>query len=209
MDEPMTKNSIKKVSLWSMVLAGVAIIILVYGFIHLVHFLSENDAEEVHFFIFIATLALAIIAYYEFNKSHIYSKNEFLLFISNRWGSIEIVKARKIIHELFVTEYRVNKLSFPDAQNAIGNKIYVMSQTGGSKGEDFVDLLNLLDFLETLGYFHSRGDLDLDDIFNIFGGNIKFLYPLFKQYIDKRRERLPNDYNNIISLHTNVMAKPN
>jgi hypothetical protein len=201
-----------KLTTRSMLLLLIAVAIAVYCFVRYFGFLENSNAAEVHFFIFIATCALVIIAYYEFNKSHHLAKNEFLLYISNRWGDSEIIQARKIIHELFVTEYRINQHNFDPEKKfektlrEVGNKVLIMSQTGGSKGEEFVILLNLLDFLEMLSYFYARGDLEKADILNTCGNNIKFLYPIFDQYMRNRIEYHPKDFSNFISLHSAIVT---
>src|SRR5688572_29680761 len=72
-------------------------------------FFEINTTEEINWLIFSATLALAVIAWIQFGQANKLSRNEFLLFISNRWGCSEIVSARKLIHELFIKNYRDSK----------------------------------------------------------------------------------------------------
>ena len=70
---------------------------------------SSKEREEINFYVFLATAVIACIACYEFKRSHELTANEFLLFISNRWGTKEIIKARQILHGLFISSYRDKK----------------------------------------------------------------------------------------------------
>lgn len=187
--------------LFLILLLGIVFSILVLRFFNLI---GPNSLEEIDYLIFMATASLAVIAYLEFNKSHTLTKNEFLIFISNRWASQETISARKIIHELFVIEYRQNNHSYEDSLKMIGSKIYEMSKSGGSYGEHFIDILVLLEFLETLGYFYKRNDLGKEDIINTCGNNIKFLFLALKEFIDNRRRHQPEDFKNFIYLFNEI-----
>lgn len=141
-------------------------------------------------FLHLTTVALGIIAYHEFNRSHKLTSNEFLLFISNRWGSKEIIKARQILHDLFVDAYRDENGKSKDYNAALFNvseQVLQMSRVKGEKGKEFIYLLNLLDYLETLSYFFNRGDLKLKDVQNTCGNNAIFFFELFKLYISQRQ----------------------
>lgn len=67
---------------------------------------ESTSAEEINYFIFLATGVLAFIAFIEFQRANKLTGNEFLLFLSNRWGCKEIIIARQIIHDFFVHNYR-------------------------------------------------------------------------------------------------------
>lgn len=180
-------------------------IFLAYVFIHIIHFLTGHDAEEVHFFIFLATLSLALIAYYEFNRSNELTSNEFLLFTSQRWNSKEIIKARQILHEIFVDAYRDKqgkaKCDFNSALFSISEKILQMSRAKGDEGKKFIYLLNLLDYLETLSYFFNRGDLKLKDVQNTCGNNAIFFYESFKLFIEQRQSHNKTFFINFTALY--------
>jgi len=180
----------------------VAIVGLGYLGIHFFHFLTTHDAEEVHFFIFIATAALVVIAYFEFNRSNKLTANEFLLFTSNRWNSKAIIKARQILHDIFIDAYRdeqgKSKCDLSIALNEVSKKTLLMSR---SKGKDFIYLLNLLDYLETLSYFYHRDDLSLTDIQNTCGNNLIFFYESFKAFIEQRRSHDKKYFINFVSLY--------
>ena len=141
-------------------------------------YLDKNKNEEFDYLIFIATIAIAIIAYQEFERSHRLTSNEFLLFTSNRWGNSEIIMARQIIHKLFVDAYRDKngntKCEYSVALISVAEKIIHMSKTANRKKESFIYLLNLLDYLEVVSYFYVRGDLKIEDVKNTCGNNAIF-----------------------------------
>lgn len=129
----------------------VLFVFIAYFSVRYVYFLFNKDnIEEIDFLIFIATAALAWIAWYEFNRSNILTGNEFLLFISNRWGSKEVIKARQIIQEFFVIYYRgdnsASKGEFSSSINEVSKNVIELSRKSKGDGERFIYLLNLLDF---------------------------------------------------------------
>lgn len=192
-------------------LALFAIAGLVYLIIYFFNLFDLHQEAEVHFFIFIATVAIALVAYYEFNRSHRLTSNEFLLFISNRWSSKEIIKARQILHEIFVGAYRdengQTKTTFNAALFSVSETVLNMSRSTGIRGENFIYLLNLLDYLETLSYFYIKGDLDLLDIENTCGNNLIFFHESFKQFIEQRRSHDTKFYLNFEKLNIELVKK--
>lgn len=183
----------------------VVCILVAYVFIHLIHFLTRYDTEEVHFFIFLATLGLALIAYYEFNRSNELTSNKFLLFTSQRWNSKEIILARQILHKIFINRYRDKqgkpKCKYNVALFKVSEEILRMSRANGKKGNDFIYLLNLLDYLETLSYFCKRGDLKLKDVQNTCGNNVVFFYETFKLFIEQRQSHDKTFFINFTALY--------
>ena len=166
---------------------------------------SPKEREEINFYVFLATAVIACIACYEFKRSHELTANEFLLFISNRWGAKEIIKARQILHELFVKSYRDKrgnaKCEYNRAICDVSELVLQMSRTSGMQGESFIYLLNLLDYLETLSYFFSRGDLEIADIRNICGNNAIFFFESFKLFIEQRQKHDKKYYSNFTYLY--------
>ncbi|CEK09376.1 hypothetical protein [Legionella hackeliae] len=47
---------------------------------------ESTSAEEINYFIFLATGVLAFIAFIEFQRANKLTGNEFLLFLYKRWG---------------------------------------------------------------------------------------------------------------------------
>lgn len=175
-------------------------------------FLTNGNEVEVHYSIFVATLALVFIAYKEFNRSNNVNINELLTFISNRWSSKEIIKARQIIHEIFVYKYRHDDACNPNkdfklAMRTTSLEIYAMSKTLGKEGKKFVYLLNLLDHFENICYIYNSNKIDLDNIQNIYGNNIIFYYEALEKYIEQRQNRHSDDFKNFRSVYLTLKEK--
>ncbi|RUR15187.1 hypothetical protein ELY21_14965 [Legionella sp. km535] len=189
-----------KLIIFVLFLCGIAFF-LTYDF----DFLTKSRAEEINWFVFIATALLAGIAYFEFNRANKLSSNEFLLFISNRWGSAEVIKARQIIHAYFVKNYRnPESTTFSDYNCSLcqtSKNILELSRKDGEDGSNFIYLLNLIDYLETISYFYDRGDLELSDIQNTSGHNILFLYAIFQSYKEQRQKHDKTYFANIDKLY--------
>lgn len=169
-----------------------------------------NDIE-ISFLIYIATASLAIIAYVEFHRANQLNTNELLTFISNRWSSKEIIKARQIIHEIFVEKYRNDKIcnfsqDFDIAVGATSISVLEMSRKGGKEGKKFIYLLNLLDHFESISYLHVANQIEFDDIKNIYGNNMFFYYQIFKKYIERRQSHHSSDFCNYSKMY-NIFSK--
>lgn len=194
-----------KKSFFAPIFCLAVIAILGYAGIHFLHFLTQNDNEEIHYFIFIATVALAVIAYFEFSRSNELTSNEFLLFTSKKWNSEEIIKARQILHEIFIDAYRdkhgEKKCELSIALFHVSEKILQMSRKKDDDGKNFIYLLNLLDYIETLSYFYSKDELTLADIQNTCGNNIIFFYESFKLFIEKRQSHDKKFFINFVCLY--------
>ncbi|WP_193392614.1 DUF4760 domain-containing protein, partial [Legionella cincinnatiensis] len=174
-------------------------------------FLNKSREVEVNWFLFTATALLAGVAYFEFNRANKLSSNEFLLFISNRWSSPEIIKARQIIHNFFVQNYRnPESTTFNDYNCSLcktSKDILELSRKDGENGSDFIYRLNLIDYLETISYFYDRGDLDGGDIQNTCGHNILFLYAVFQSYKDQRQKHDKTYFANIDNLYNDLKKR--
>lgn len=169
-------------------------------------FLTNGNEVEVHFSIFIATIILAAIALIEFERSNKLDTNELLTFISNRWSSSEIIKARQIIHKIFVAKYRNDNECNPSKnfdKAVINSAIEILeaSRKGGIEGEEFIFLLNLLDHFESVSYLHIKNELSFDDIKNIYGNNMIFYYRIFENYIKQRQSHNPDDFLNFTRMY--------
>lgn len=92
---------------------------------------NDHTEQEINYLIFLATIVLGIIAYQEFQRSHQLTCNEFLLFISDRWGSKEIIEARQVLHVLFVDAYRDENgksKNYNEALCTVSGKVLEMSK---------------------------------------------------------------------------------
>lgn len=67
----------------------------------------------------------------------------------------------------------------------------------------FIYLLNLLDFMETIGHLHYKGLLPMNDIRDLCGFSVKFNYQIFEQYIDDRKKihEVPELYKDFENLY--------
>lgn len=167
---------------------------------------AGGNKVEVDFFIYIATAALALIAYIEIHRANKLNTIELLTFISDRWSSREIIEARQVIHEIFVKNYRHDKKANPTgdfdlAISLTSVDILNMSRECGEKGENFILLLNLLDHFEGVSYFHNNNQIDFQDIKNIYGNNMMFYYKVFKAYIERRQTHNPSDFYNFTQIN--------
>lgn len=137
----------------------------------------------------IATLAIVIVAYTQIRKLRENSESEFLLRIDERWTSKEILFARTIIHEIYLTVCNERKLSTDSMiQREIGKRIKKMSETIEEKRR-FMLVLNLLDFLETIGYLHKEENIKTPRLQALLGESLIFHYNVFRPYIRHKRRK--------------------
>lgn len=174
----------------------------------------NKEAEEFSILIFLATVAIALIAYAELTWSNKITENEFLLNISNKWGGESIIRARRILHRLFVATYRGKKhrhkckcCRYKDAMADVSDHVFSLREKQGQEGDEFIDLLNLLDFMEIIGFFWKRRNIDLDDIDGLFGNSIVFFYLSFKRFIENRQNYEKNYYINFCNLSKKIIQK--
>lgn len=119
------------------------------------------------------------------------SKGDFLFRIDERYGQSEIIKARKIIHEYYcLTQFEdidptihVQKI----AQLVYDTKLHI------EKADNFICLLNFLDFLETIAYFTNQGFISIRDIDELTGCSLKYYYCIFQKLIISRRIKYNSD----------------
>lgn len=172
-----------------------------------------HDHEIVNIYnieIIILTALVVAIAYIQLNAIHKTSeankdinKSEFLLRIDERLGKTNILKARKVIHEIFVEEYRKkdSSVTYEIALNRVADKIVEMSK---EKAEDFIYLYNLLEFLETIGYFYHRDKVTKPEVKELFGESITFYAAVFKLYIESRQKHNKSYFNYFTILSNDI-----
>lgn len=198
-------------SYWSFLKVLVSILVIAAISLAVIYWLVSNPQTksndlEISFLIYLATASLAAIAYVEFHRANQLNTNEILTFVSNRWSSPEIIQARQIIHDIFVSRYRYDKKKNPngDFKIAIRNTsldVYEMSKKRGTNGKDFVYILNLLDHFESISYISSTNQIDLEDIKNIYGNNMIFYYEILERYIQQRQTRISKDFVNFSKIY--------
>lgn len=146
--------------------------------------------------IVILTAILVLVAWIQLAGLQKTARADFLMRLDDRYGSEPIIKARQIIQRL----YRESKITNPTASEMthrynIGIKINEISEDiNGS--EDYVYLLNLLDFLESISFFANRNDITAEDIKDLMGLSLDFFYTIFKPRIDARRTKYKDRSNN-------------
>lgn len=114
------------------------------------------------------------------------TRAEFLLRVDERYASIEIIEARAIIHEYYNKTY-TEDIDITSHVKKIGELIIQAEQTEEPKR--FIQLLNFLDFLETVSYFTNNYYMSLDDVNELIGGSLKYYYCAYQAFIAKRRSK--------------------
>ena len=152
------------------------------------------------------TLLLISIAYIQLKGVKKNIRAKFLLEIDWRWGNRENLEARKIIHKMLRdAEIRHGKLSDETREKItsdIGEQILALRESHKEFDcEQFIYLLNFIDFMETIGYLHKSEYVDLKDLEELCGHSLKFNYEIFKKYIDNRNERHGNFYEYFTELY--------
>lgn len=150
---------------------------------------SSNYIELNALFLIVFTAILVWVAFTQLSSLNKTAKMDFLMRLDQRYGSIEIIKARQIIHRF----YRSSKDATPNAPeivhwNNIGNEIDSLSRASDIKSQkEYVYILNLLDFLETLAYYANRGHIEPNELDDLMGISIKFFHTILKPRIDDRK----------------------
>lgn len=170
---------------------------------------SDNQTGQEHAFIYYGsiitlTLILAFIAYSKSNSALKQSKINYLLEIDERFCGSEIIHAREIIHEFYLTATEL----YPDFDNdqikpIIGKMINDIHNNIGRK-RDFIYLLNFLDFLETIGYLYVKKGVTIPELNELLGNSIVYFYEIYEPYIKHRRKKDPKFYDQFEKLYESV-----
>jgi hypothetical protein len=156
---------------------SVIVFLLVVVFVFLIsiekynHLFFNTDAnhhvQSIHeATIIILTFVLACIAWIQLGGIKKTTQAEFLLRIDERLGDENIIHARKIIHNMYLE----SKNACPNCSEQghryfIAYKIDEISSIK-DKSNDYVDLLNFLDFLETISLFTNMGYITESNVKN-------------------------------------------
>lgn len=141
--------------------------------------------------IIILTLLLVWVAWIQLYSLNNINKADFLLRIDDRFGSDQIIKARTIIHK-FYCESRSEEICQETHIKKISERIKEIG-TNSEKADDFVCLLNFLDFLETISYFANNNYLSKRDVQELIAESLTFYYKVFEPWIYYRRQKYSND----------------
>lgn len=163
------------------------------------NFMGDSTYQEnaVWYYVLIgfAVIAIAVIAYDQVGNVSEDLRIERLLKIDERWSSPEIVTARRVIHRFYIEARHTlkkeptNSNDIKSLRELIGHKII---NARNSNQDDFMSLLNYLDFMETVSYLENKNYLTLEQLHELFGSTLVFNYEIFKSYIEDRRQRHKN-----------------
>jgi len=140
----------------------------------------------------VATLAVALIAWFKIENIHKDNEAEFLLRIDERWGNKEIMMARMTIHKLYLYEINNIKRELTRSNKVvvrenIGEKIRLMWKNPKQINE-FIHLLHFMDFMETIGYLEKEGHITKEKIDTLCGDSLRFNYKIFANLISNMRD---------------------
>ncbi len=160
------------------------------------HFFTQwNDAHTSNYleinalFLIVLTAILILVAYTQLSSLNKTAKADFLMRLDQRYGSIEIIRARQIIHRF----YRKTKDNNPHAPevvhwNEVGKEIDLLSRAPDFQSQrEYVYLLNLLDFLETMAFYANHDYIEPTELDDLMGISIRFFHTIFKPRIDDRK----------------------
>lgn len=145
------------------------------------------------------TAILAWIAWFRIGTIHRDNQSRFMIQIDSRWGSAEIIKARTIMHYIYRNisdnySNQIIKSELKDICQAVGKDIIKMSESQCKQDrDDFMLLLNLLDFMETIGFLENNGYVSVEQLNALSGSTIKFFYMCFANYICHKRCKHKNE----------------
>lgn len=174
--------------------------LVLWKFFHLEISIPTNktltDEFTFLYYVLITTITaiIALFSYKQFQHFNENLKADYLLKIDARWGSKEIIKARAIIHHLYLISKRKLNISSEPEKNEllrkeIGNELIRLAEsTNGNEPQEFLYILNFLDFMEITGYLYSNGQLSKKDLIELFGDSVQFNYEVLKPYIEHRRD---------------------
>jgi len=136
------------------------------------------------------SLILLYLAHHRTEQALKQSKQNYLLKIDERWSSEPIIRARRIIHGLYLQAKK--QVADKDNNELVKNEVSRMIMdlhSNSKKINDFIDLLNFIDFLETVGHLFSNGSISEDDANELLGDSIVYFHDIFKVYIKYRRDK--------------------
>lgn len=171
------------------------IIICMWLFSILSHFdfLNGNKEDSIvdinALAIIILTIALVTIAWIQLSALNKITKSDFLLRITERYGSPELLEARRIIQEFYI-ETKEEKITYNDHIDKIANKIKELGKANGNyETKNFIYLINFLDFLETVAFFYSedQNEITQNQVHDLLQHSLVYYFKVFKPWIYYRR----------------------
>ena len=161
----------------------------------------------------ILTAGLVGAAWYQLQKLNTTSTADFLLRIDERFGSGEVIKARLIIHKLYLeakediknsTEYETDseeQLLEKRQRHISKNILKIKDSSVHDDPESFIYLLNFLDLLEVAAFYCNKNYITLEAINELSGDSIKYYYGVYEGLIqDRQCRRGPSHFSEVTIL---------
>ena len=154
------------------------------------------------------SVILILLAYVKTEEAIEQSRTNYLLRIDERWSSAEIVRAREVIHKLYLDA----KEAYPKYDNEQLKPIIAQAimelNDNQDQIEQFIKLLNFLDFLETIGFLHYKKAITTEEVSELIGNSIIYFYDIFSIYIAyRRRTKDKGFYTKFENLYLEVKTK--
>jgi len=178
--------------------------------------INDNSLDELHYVLMVVlTAALVYVAWHQLSGIGRVSKGDFLLRLDERFGTSDVIKARRIIHSLYRYADKNNKngpktLEYLQGQVSIylyklkNNKLDILDYKNDEllQEKHFSLVLNFLDLLEATAFFCNKGYIDGNDLRELSGDSIKYYFGIYKKIIEDRRDRRgENQYYHFVSVY--------
>lgn len=175
------------------------------------HIQALNDASLI-----ILTFIIACIAWFQLSGIFKINQADFLLRIDERLGNSNIIEARKIIHRLYKESRTINPhFTEPQHCHYMANKIYELGENkdpeDSQSTDDYVSLLNFMDFLETVSLFANKNYISINEVDDLMNQSLEFFYSIFSKRIQERRRKYNDDsfYEQFELVHKKIQCSKN
>lgn len=177
---------------WASIIILVILGLIFSGVYYHLHLSDEHQNFETSLAYSVLALfvsgILILLGYIKTQEAIEQSRINYLLRIDARWASPEIIRAREVIHKLYLDATK----SHPQYENQQIKPLIAQAimelHNNKTQIEEFIKLLNFLDFLETIGYLHSKKAITTEEVSELLGNSIIYFYDIFSVYIDYRRK---------------------
>lgn len=158
------------------------------------HFLADHITELHYFFIVILTFALVFVGYAQLHGIRKNTEGDYLMDIDKRYGSSKIIKARQIIRDCYCDVKKHNTGEDKDyIRKEMAKRIGDIAVNEDKNNEDYMLLMNLLDFLETVAFFANHNLIEPDQIKGLMGGSLVRYYNVFEKFLEYKENQVNND----------------
>lgn len=143
--------------------------------------------------------ALVVVAWVQLSGLQRLEKSKFLLQIVDQYGSEQLIKARSIIHEIYLdseakcikqTKGAEDSIDQKLIRDEMGQRIVALSMINNEPDRTkYTYLLSMMDFLETLSYMANEEEIKSEVLSDTLGNSLEFYYEIFYENILKRRSK--------------------